>query len=157
VDSTSVLFVCLGNICRSPLAEGIFVSQIRDQNLSSRFLVDSCGTGGWHAGESPHAGSISIARERGLDISMQRSRKLRPSDFERFDWLIAMDASNERHLRDAAPSRFNPERIVRLLDFASNTEHTDVPDPYYVGGFDVVFDLIDNGCRGLLAHLTDTS
>ena len=157
MDKTSVLFVCLGNICRSPLAEGVFVAQLRKKNLSSHFKVDSCGTGGWHAGEPPHSGSISIAQERGLDISQQRSRKLRPSDFESYDWLIAMDASNERHLREEAPSHFNPERIVRLLEFASDTDHLDVPDPYYVGGFDIVFDLIDNGCQGLLDHLQESA
>ncbi len=153
MDRTSVLFVCLGNICRSPLAEGIFLSHLREQQLTDRFHVDSCGTGGWHAGEAPHSGSVAIARERGIDITAQRSRKLRPTDFQRFDWILAMDASNERHLREAAPSTFSQERIARILDFAPNCSYSDVPDPYYVGGFDKVFDLVDSGCRGFLERL----
>ena len=153
MDKTSVLFVCLGNICRSPLAEGIFVTRLQEQGLSQHFRVDSCGTGGWHAGEPPHHGSVAIAQDRGIDITHQRSRKLKTSDFQNFDWIIAMDASNERDLRSAAPRDFPQDRIVRLLDFADNTDRSDVPDPYYVGGFDTVFDLIDSGCQGFLASL----
>ena len=153
MDSTAVLFVCLGNICRSPLAEGIFRARVNERNLSSQFSIDSCGTGGWHAGEPPHAGSIAIAEERGISIAHQRSRKLQRSDFEKYDWIIAMDASNEQHIREAAPSNFPQNRIVRLLDFAPDTQISDVPDPYYVGGFDTVFDLIDSGCQGFLESL----
>ena len=154
---TSVLFVCLGNICRSPLAEGIFLAQLKRLDFESRFHVDSCGTGGWHAGEPPHAGSIAIARKRGIDLSKQRSRKLVQDDFSAADWIIAMDASNESDLRDAAPKGFPPTRIARLLDFAPDTPQQDVPDPYYEGGFERVFDLIETGCSGLLGHLIDES
>ena len=152
---TSVLFVCLGNICRSPLAEGIFRHQVAARGRSSDFVIDSCGTSGYHAGEPPHHGSLDVAQERGVDLKGQRSRQVQSDDYERFDWLVAMDTSNRNSLRHRAPAGFDEERIVLLLDYARGDSPRDVPDPYYEGGFGGVFDLIEDGCDGFLAHLLD--
>ena len=145
--------VCLGNICRSPLAEGIMKHLIHEQGLSGQYTVDSCGTGGYHVGERPHRGSIEIASEHGLDIRDQRSRQVIPRDLRDFDWIVAMDTSNRNSLRHLDPSGDSHDRIVLLLDYASGNAPRDVPDPYYAGGFDVVYDLILDGCSGLLAHI----
>jgi protein-tyrosine phosphatase len=151
LQTTSVLFVCLGNICRSPLAEGIFRSVVERADLSDRFDIDSAGTGSWHVGNPPHPGSIAVAHAHGVDISDQRSRQLRPSDLERFDWIVAMDQSNMRNIRRLTPEG-DGAQLLRLLDGVPDGPD-DVPDPYYEGGFDRVYDLVEAGCRALLTKL----
>lgn len=145
-----VLMVCLGNICRSPLAEGILKAQAAARG--ARLAVDSAGISNYHEGEPPHHGSIDIARERGVSIDDQRSRPVRPADFHDFDWLLAMDTSNKNALLHMAPPGFDRSRVKLLLDFAEFGPR-DVPDPYYTGGFGEVFDLIAAGCAGFLDHL----
>ena len=148
---TRVLMVCLGNICRSPLAEGIFRHQVDLAGRASDFVIDSAGTGGWHAGESPHPGSLEIAAAHGIDISHQTSRKVTATEIHSWDWVIAMDASNRRDLLNLGSP---PDRTRLLLGFTPPGVDRDVPDPYYEGGFDRVYGMIEESCRHLLDFLT---
>ena len=148
--STNVLMVCLGNICRSPLAEGLFRHHVVQRGRCKAYRIDSCGTGGWHVGEPPHQGSISIAKTHGIDITNQRSRQVRANELSEWDWIIAMDSSNTKNrLRMGA----DPARTRLLLSFIPPGQDRNVPDPYYEGGFDAVYDLVDAGCRHLLDFL----
>jgi protein-tyrosine phosphatase len=145
-----VLFVCLGNICRSPMAEGVFCHLVAQAGLADRITADSAGTGAWHVGDPPHHGTRRVLRERGIDYS-HRARVVAPDDFNRFDYLVALDSENLADLR--ALARGAHAKIARLLDYAPDARTHDVPDPYYTGGFDVVYDLVDQGCRGLLEQI----
>lgn len=150
-----ILFVCLGNICRSPAAEGVLRAKTRERGLD--IFIDSAGTGAWHAGDPPDARMIQAAGKRGYDIGHQRARKVDLSDFYEFDYLLAMDLSNHTDLLDLAPP--NRSCDIRLfLDFAS-CEERETPDPYYggAGGFSQVLDLIELGVDGFLDHIEDES
>lgn len=151
---TRVLFVCLGNICRSPSAQGIFEHLLEEAGLSDQVQVDSAGTHAYHQGEPPDQRAQMEAARRGIDLSQQRARAITEADFERFDYILAMDGSNLSVLesRCAAPYR---DRLHRLLDFADGADSRDVPDPYFGGpdGFGRVLDLVESGARGFLAHL----
>lgn len=149
----SVLFVCLGNICRSPLAEGVFQSLVDDAGLSKRFRVDSAGTGSWHVGEPPDPRAQGVARENGVLLT-GTARRIEAGDLASFDWVIAMDRSNRRSIESLA----NPTadaRIHLLREFDPEPGDPDVPDPYYGGprGFQEVYDIVDRSCRVLLDHL----
>lgn len=151
----NVLFVCLGNICRSPAAEGVLRAMARERGID--VTIDSAGTGGWHAGDPPDARMAKAASKRGIDIAYQRARQVDLSDFYQFDYLLAMDLSNHSDLLEMAP----PNRTcdIRLfLDFA-DCETRETPDPYYGGtdGFEHVLDLIEQGAEGFLDHLEDES
>jgi protein-tyrosine phosphatase len=149
-----ILFVCTGNICRSPTGEGVFRALVEKEGLADRFLIDSAGTSGWHVGEPPDRRSQAAARDRGIDLSQQASRRLISEDFERFDYLLAMDRGHQQAmLRMAPPGR--ESRVHLLLAFANLPDIIDVPDPYYGGvhGFSHVFDLVEQGCQGLLSHI----
>ncbi len=148
--ATRVLMVCLGNICRSPLAEGIFQHLVDEGDLSDFYTVDSAGTGGWHAGSGPHEGSVAIAERHQIDIRMQRSRQVTEHDLSESDWIIAMDEANLKHLLAMGAA---PERTRLLLSFIPPGYARGVPDPYYEGGFDRVFDLVRDGCDHLLNFL----
>lgn len=154
-QKTSVLFVCLGNICRSPLAEGIFTHLVEQRGLSDRFGIDSCGTGGWHAGEPPDPRSVLVASKNGIDITHLRARKFDPQrDPHAFDWLIVMDRSNHADLIEMG----SPEQKVRLMrsyDLSIKDGEHDVPDPYYGGddGFDKVYAMLTRACEGMLKVL----
>lgn len=154
MKTTRVLFVCLGNICRSPLAEGVFRAAVARRGLEARFEVDSCGTGGWHAGEGPDRRSVDVARRHGFDISRQRARQLAPDDFDSFEWLVAMDRSNERTILQRKPAR-STAKVLRILSLSPDAPGPDVPDPYYggPGGFDDVYDLLDAACERLLDEI----
>lgn len=142
--SKKVLMVCLGNICRSPLAEGILRSK-----LTNNFTVDSAGTGGWHAGELPDKRSIQTARERGIDITNQRARKFKKSDFEDFDFIYVMDNQNYKDVLALAESETHKNKVQLILEELFPGERVDVPDPYYGGqdGFEKVFDMLDEACN----------
>ena len=127
---------------------------IEDRGLSGEWDVDSAGTGSYHVGELAHEGSRKVARERGIELT-GRSRPLVSADIERFDWLIAMDSSNLSGIRRLDPTGSKSERSVLLLDYMRGDGPREVPDPYYVGGFDVVYDLILDGCEGLLEHILE--
>ncbi len=135
-----VLMVCLGNICRSPLAHGVLEERVRDGNLG--WEVDSCGTSSWHVGEQPDERSIAVAAENGIDISGQRARQFTVADFEVFDHIIAMDSSNFSNIKSLARSENDMEKVSLLLNYSFPSENRQVPDPYYTGGFQYVFDLV---------------
>ena len=147
---TRVLMVCLGNICRSPLAEGAFRALVSARDQSGSYKLDSAGSGGWHVCEAPLDGSIQIAEHHGIDISSQQSRLVQGGELGDWDWIIAMDSSNLKNLLAmGAP----PDRTRLLLSFIPPGYALDVPDPYYEGGFDRVFDLVNSGCEHLLKFI----
>lgn len=152
-----ILFVCMGNICRSPTAEGVMRALVRDAGLEHHIALDSAGTGGWHAGDPPDGRAVAAARARGVDLD-GAARQVQVSDFDAFDLILAMDAANLADLRALAPDSARARRLGLLRDYdpeARDDAERDVPDPYYGGedGFADVLDLVDAACRGLLAHL----
>lgn len=150
---TGVLFVCLGNICRSPLAEGVFAHLAERRGVRAHFEVDSCGTGGWHAGEPSDLRATAVALRHGIRLT-RVARQLNPErDFGRFHHLIAMDRSNARHLLEAGAPR---DRVRLLRSFVPDDAHDlDVPDPYYGGddGFETVYRIIERSCAAALSEL----
>jgi protein-tyrosine phosphatase len=151
---TRVLFVCLGNICRSPTAHGVMLQRLATRQLGGRVAVDSCGTGAWHAGEPPDRRATAAARNRGYDLAGLRARQLVQEDFDRFDYILAMDRANLSELRALCPPGFSGH-LGLFLEFAANTGVEEVPDPYYGAGdgFARVLDLIEQACDGLLEGL----
>ena len=151
-----VLFVCMGNICRSPTAEGVFRKLHRELATDLDIEVDSAGTHAYHIGDAPDPRSQAAALQRGVDISGHRGRQATARDFHDFDYVIAMDGDNLRRLQALRPKDAKAE-LKLLLDFADAGVH-DVPDPYYGGGggFERVLDLVEQGGRGLLAHIRKT-
>jgi protein-tyrosine phosphatase len=152
-----LLFVCLGNICRSPTAEGVMRSLVAQAGLEQSIELDSAGTGGWHVGSAPDERAAAAARSRGFALEGS-ARQVSPSDFDEFDLLIAMDRSNMRELQRLAPSDEQSARVRLLRDFDPASVEggdLDVPDPYYgsPGGFEEVLDLVQAACEGLLAQI----
>ncbi|MCW8836013.1 MAG: low molecular weight phosphotyrosine protein phosphatase [Rhodospirillales bacterium] len=149
-----VLFVCLGNICRSPTAEGVFRAMVHREGLSDRITIDSAGTAAWHVGKSPDPRSMAAARARGIDMSAQRARQAVAGDFAHFDYVLAMDSENHADLLRLCP-RGAEGKLSLFLDFAPHLGRRDVPDPYYggPGGFDEVLDLVEAAAEGLLADI----
>jgi protein-tyrosine phosphatase len=149
-----VLFVCLGNICRSPTAHGFFQHLVESRGLSDSITVDSCGTGDWHIGHPPDSRASAEALKRGYDLSGLRARQVSPDDFERFDYILAMDQKNLKDLQAICPAGYGG-RLDLFLAFARDTELTEVPDPYYGGdeGFADVLDLIEDASEGLLEEI----
>jgi protein-tyrosine phosphatase len=141
-----ILMVCLGNICRSPLAEGILRSK-----LDSNFIIDSAGTGGWHAGESPDQRSIETAKQNNIDISNQKARKFSIADFDLFDYIYVMDQSNYKDVINLAPNKVSKAKVTLILG-----DSKEVPDPYYGGqeGFENVYYLLDQACEEIAKNLS---
>lgn len=151
LDKKRVLFVCLGNICRSPAGEGVLKEIVAGNGMESRWEIDSAGTGGWHVGELPDKRMRLHARHRGIELD-HRCRKVTSSDFDNFDLILAMDDSNLQNLRRMAPSLEAARKIIPMASFVDSTFGYDfVPDPYYEGaeGFETVLDLLQNGCLNL--------
>ena len=149
-----LLFVCLGNICRSPMAEGVFRRIAAEEGVLDLFEIDSAGLGDWHIGQAPDTRAQAAARRRGMDISGQCARQVTAEDYERFDFLLAMDASNYQALRQLAPKGAR-DKVRYFLDFAPHLDTRDVPDPFFGKSedFDRALDLIEEASRGLLAEL----
>lgn len=153
---TSVLFVCLGNICRSPLAEGVFRHLVAERGLAEEFDIDSAGTGGWHVGEPADPRSRQVAQAHGIELTC-RARRLEADDLERFEWILAMDRENLGAIRrlsgdaEAAAARLH---LLREFDPEAGTD-LEVPDPYYGGedGFETVYAMVRRACEGLLDEL----
>ena len=149
-----VLFICLGNICRSPMAEGVFRRVVEKEGLIDRFEIDSAGLGDWHVGQAPDTRAQAAAKSRGMDISRQCARQVADQDFAWFDLLLVMDRSNYAELKRRAPAD-GRAKIHHFLDFAPQMGTKDVPDPFFGGaeGFDHALDLIEEAANGLLASL----
>jgi protein-tyrosine phosphatase len=146
----SVLFVCLGNTCRSPMAEALFRHKVRVAGREDEFSIDSAGTGDWHVGEGVHQGVVRELTKRGIDVTGLIARQLAPDDLKEFTWVITMDDANIKSVkRLGVPSgTFAP-----MLTFAPHLKRSEVPDPWYTGNFAEVFDLLDVACDGLLAKI----
>ncbi|MDE6017610.1 MAG: low molecular weight phosphotyrosine protein phosphatase [Muribaculaceae bacterium] len=154
-DKVRILFVCLGNICRSPAAQGVMERLVEESGVADNFEIDSAGLYGGHAGDLPDARMRAHARRRGLNLT-HRSRPVRESDFDRFDIIVAMDDSNYTGLRAMAPTPEDERKVVKMADFFTQHPWADcVPDPYYDGaeGFENALDLIEDGCNTLLQRL----
>ena len=150
----SILFVCMGNICRSPTAEGVFRKLVSDAGRESEFEIDSAGTHAYHIGERPDERASAAALKRGVDLSTQKARRVSADDFHAFDYVIAMDSSNYEDLASKCPAE-HEAKLRLFLEYAEDLEATEVPDPYYGGatGFERVLDLIEKASAGLLAEI----
>ena len=153
-EKTSVLFVCMGNICRSPTAEGVFRHLVTGAGLADQIEADSAGTHAYHVGEPADRRATAAAERRGVSLAGIRARRVGADDFERFDYIIAMDQDNQMHLLDLAPDEHRSK--VRLFLSFSSEDESEVPDPYYGGsaGFERVLDLVESASRGLLEVCT---
>jgi protein-tyrosine phosphatase len=149
-----VLFICSGNICRSPTAEGIFRDLVDRAGLAELITVDSAGTGAWHVGEPPDRRSCAAALRHGIDISGQRARRLNATDFEQADYLLAMDLENLRNIESICPPT-SANKLALYMHYAVAPTQREVPDPYYGAGdgFELVLDLVEQAGTGLLAHI----
>jgi protein-tyrosine phosphatase len=146
-----ILMVCLGNICRSPLAEGILASKLPKE----KFLVDSAGTGSWHIGRAPDNRSIATAKKNGLNISNQKGRQFKKSDFDAFDYIFVMDNNNYNDVLDLATNELQKNKVQLILNEIFPNENVDVPDPYYglTNGFDMVYQMLDEACEVIAKKL----
>ena len=154
-NKVNVLFVCMGNICRSPTAQGVFEKQVRDAGLDAVIGIDSAGTHAYHVGNGADGRAQATARNRGIDLSGQRARQVNANDFALFDYVLAMDSDNYDILASACPAKY-ADRLFRYLEFAPELGR-DVPDPYYGGpqGFENVFDMVETAGANLLAHIRE--
>lgn len=155
-DMIRVLFVCMGNICRSPMAQGVLEHRLYEEQLDDHVAVDSAGTHHYHTGEPPDRRGVAAAGRRGIDIAGQRARPVRDDDFMNFDLILAMDSDNERNLRGICPP-FYADRVRLVMEFAPELREHEIPDPYYVGGegFEKVLDMLELCMEGLMDELHD--
>ena len=156
MSKVSVLFVCLGNICRSPTAHGVFEHFVSVQGLSGVIMVDSAGTGDWHIGHAPDSRSAAVAKERGYTLDHLRARQVTSADFQQFDYVLAMDEQNLIDLKAMCPGDYSGH-LSLFLDFHPEEKIREVPDPYYGGdqGFVDVFTMVEHASEGLLNHIIE--
>ena len=149
--SVKIVMVCLGNICRSPLAEGILASKL----TQNTFHVDSAGTGSWHIGQSPDERSIAVAKKNGLDISQQKGRQFSSADFDTFDYIFVMDSSNYDNVIALAETKEHKEKVKLIMNELTPNQNQDVPDPYFGmhNGFDIVYKMLDDACEVIAQKL----
>lgn len=154
-----LLFICLGNICRSPAAEGIMRAMVEEHGLDDELYIDSAGIGAWHVGEQPDRRMRKHAAQRGYDLSPLRARQFQSDDFYKFDWIVVMDEENYHDVMAKAPSfpsHKKQAQVIRMKDFFNRFKgHDSVPDPYYGGaeGFELALDMIEDGCKEMLKSL----
>ncbi|TMV52122.1 low molecular weight phosphotyrosine protein phosphatase [Paenibacillus mesophilus] len=157
-----VLFVCLGNICRSPMAEAVMRSKVKEAGLDGRIGIDSAGTGDWHIGKAPHEGTRKLLDEKRISWEGITARQVAKEDLKKFDYIVAMDSSNMTHLQgmaeelglsDVRKANDAKPKLCRLLDFVPEEQPGDVPDPYYTGNFQETYRLVDAGCDALLERI----
>lgn len=154
MKKVKVLFVCMGNICRSPTAHGVFEQMVNNAKLSHLIEIDSAGTHAYHVGESPDKRAQETARSRGIDLAYIQARKVDENDFEYYDYILAMDSDNYAILEQSCPQQYK-DKLNLFLDFAPEHPLNEVPDPYYGGikGFENVFDMVDAASKGLLENI----
>lgn len=150
-----VLFVCLGNICRSPMAEAMFREIVKRDGLTEKIYADSAGTGDWHIGQPPHRGTIEILEKNNITAAGLRARQIQTDDLDTFDYIIAMDSENRKNIENLQV-RFPKAKVRVLLDFVPHIIEKNVPDPYFTGNFQEVYDLVKEGCENLLTHIKAT-
>lgn len=147
-----LLFVCLGNICRSPMGEAVFRHLIDSENLTDRITVDSAGTTSWHTDKVPHEGTRKILEREGISYEGMKARQLIPEDFKKYDYIVVMDEQNMIDLINKYENIKGPV-LAKLLDFVEDTGEVDVPDPYYTGDFNYTYELVLKGSENLLNHI----
>lgn len=148
MSTPRVLMVCLGNICRSPMAEGILKHKAEQAGVD--VIIDSAGTSSWHQGEQPDGRAMEEMRTQGIDISDQRSRPFTTVDFDRFDYILVMDTSNKSNVLSLARNQADVDKVNLMLDYGNEVKGKSVPDPYYDDGFSRVFDLLDYACDAFI-------
>jgi len=150
MNKISVMFVCTGNICRSPMAEAVFRKMVLDKGLANHFIIASSGTGRWHIGEPPHVGTRLILSENKIEVGGKRAQQLKSQDFQDYDYIIAMDQENVEDVQ-----YYFKQTVRRLMEFAPPGYPLDVPDPYYEHNFEEVYKLVNAGCKGLLTYILE--
>ncbi|HLR70426.1 MAG TPA: low molecular weight protein-tyrosine-phosphatase [Pseudogracilibacillus sp.] len=151
-----VLFVCLGNICRSPMAEAVFRDLVNKENLSEKIAVDSAGTSDWHVGEQPHEGTRKILDEQNIAYEGMKARQVSKNDLDAFDYIIAMDEQNITDLNNLLKKGDKDIKLAKLTDYIDQADEENVPDPYFTGDFSYTYRLIYSGVKNLLTHIRNT-